>query len=88
LALAAASGARGEPRQGAESGAEGDALLFSGGADGFVRVWDVRTMRCLRTLAEHRAAVRAPPPPPPGTKRTRRVSSPVQSGHAASLPPY
>jgi hypothetical protein len=27
-------------------------------------------------------------PPPPGTKRTRRVSSPVLSRHAASLSPY
>jgi hypothetical protein len=28
------------------------------------------------------------PPTPPGTKRTRRVPSPVLSGHAASLSPY
>ena len=31
---------------------------------------------------------RCAPLPPPGTERTRRVPSPVLSGHVASLPPY
>jgi hypothetical protein len=45
----------------------------------------------VRFQPRHPRAVDAegpPPPPPPGTKRTRRVPSPVLSGHAASLTPY
>ena len=39
--------------------AERDGLLFSGGYDQLVRVWDYRMMRCINELAGHTGAVRA-----------------------------
>ena len=38
--------------------AERDGLLFSGGYDQLVRVWDYRMMRCINELAGHTGAVR------------------------------